>query len=159
MAMFLPLVLAAAFIRNVNKLSYLTSVGNAVLGVGLAIILQYLIVHLKSPTRLPTGASLQSILIAFGQFVYGFEGVALVCTTFFIVQSNDFISYILVSGQALQKQGPQRFAKISSSFEKGTERKAYGKGDLKKSRQKEAVRELAIHSIFISCNKSHSISK
>eukprot|EP00112_Aurelia_sp_Birch-Aquarium-sp1_P006104 Seg1682.5 transcript_id=Seg1682.5/GoldUCD/mRNA.D3Y31 product="Proton-coupled amino acid transporter 4" protein_id=Seg1682.5/GoldUCD/D3Y31 len=77
MAMFLPLVLAASFIRNVNKLSYLISVGNAILGIGLAIILQYLIMHIKSPTRLPIGASPQSILIAFGQFVYGFEGVAL----------------------------------------------------------------------------------
>lgn len=78
MVIVLPLVLATAMVRDVSKLSYLTSIGNAILILGFVIIYQYLGRHLKNPVRLPFSNSAQNILIAFGQMVYAFEGIAVI---------------------------------------------------------------------------------
>eukprot|EP00794_Sanderia_malayensis_P019831 gene19831-21773_t len=78
MFIILPPILAVASIRNISRLSYLTSLGNAILAFGFAVIYQYLLRHLKNPTHLPLSTPAQSLLLSFGQIVYAFEGIAVI---------------------------------------------------------------------------------
>ena len=79
---FLPVVLGLALITNIRKLVYSSIVANIALVVVLLTLFQYFIPNIKIPTPDPLITNPMAYLVAFGQFLYGFEGIGTVSITF-----------------------------------------------------------------------------
>lgn len=77
---FLPVVLGLALITNIRKLVYSSIVANIALIVVLLTLFQYFIPNIKIPTPDPLITNPMAYLVAFGQFLYGFEGIGTVPT-------------------------------------------------------------------------------
>ena len=82
MLVILPFLIVPSLISYIRTLAYLTTIGNVIVLVGLGTIYQYLFTHVQSPSRLPATNGVLNACVAFGQIVYAFEGVAVVCVLF-----------------------------------------------------------------------------
>ena len=84
MFLLMPCLIAMTMLVNIKNLAYCTTAGNVIVLVGLGIIFQYLLVHVKSPFHYPAYDTFVNTAVSSGQIVYAFEGVAVVCTLFSI---------------------------------------------------------------------------
>ena len=82
MLIILPTLLIPSLITDIGRLAYLTSIGNLIILAGVGIIYHYMLTHLMNPSELPKFNGVMNACVGFGQTIYAFEGIAVVCIIF-----------------------------------------------------------------------------